>query len=112
MPMALSRSVTVEIRSQMNFARISGLVLQYSTWGATPIQAMAFVDSLFAKTGQPILVHGHVLDKNSRGIAGILIAFWEAGGQYWHEGETYRAPPDPNFRRCGRVLTDEQDTIA
>ncbi len=67
----------------------------------------------YAKTGEPIgeriVVHGHVLDENGRGIPGTLVEFWQAnaGGRYRHRNDTYLAPIDPNFGGCGRTITDE-----
>ena len=68
----------------------------------------------FITTGDPIgeriLVHGHVRDESGRGIAHTLIELWQAnaGGRYRHKNDGYLAPLDPNFRGCGRVLTDAQ----
>jgi protocatechuate 3,4-dioxygenase, beta subunit len=59
--------------------------------------------------GQRILVHGRVLDERSRGMAGMLLEFWQAnaGGRYRHKKETYLAPLDSNFGGVGRTITDE-----
>jgi protocatechuate 3,4-dioxygenase, beta subunit len=59
--------------------------------------------------GQRILVHGRVLDERSRGMAGVLLEFWQAnaGGRYRHKKETYLAALDPNFGGVGRTITDE-----
>jgi len=67
----------------------------------------------YAKDGEPIgqriIVHGRVLDENSRPVPGTLVEFWQAnaGGRYRHKKDTYLAPIDPNFGGCGRALTDE-----
>lgn len=67
----------------------------------------------YAKTGDPIgeriIVHGRVLDENSRPVPGTLVEIWQAnaGGRYRHKKDTYLAPIDPNFGGCGRTLTDE-----
>lgn len=65
----------------------------------------------YAHDGEPIgerlIVHGRVLDENSRPVPGALIEVWQAnaGGRYRHKNDTYRAPIDPNFGGCGRFLT-------
>ncbi len=59
--------------------------------------------------GERILVHGRVLDENSRPVPNTLIEIWQAnaGGRYRHRKDTYFAPLDPNFGGCGRTLTDD-----
>jgi protocatechuate 3,4-dioxygenase beta subunit len=72
------------------------LILNYARPGETAI-------------GQRILVHGRVLDERGRGMAGVLVEFWQAnaGGRYRHKKETYLAAIDPNFGGVGRAITDE-----
>ncbi len=68
----------------------------------------------YAKDGDPIgeriIVHGHVLDENGRGVSNTLVEFWQANaaGRYRHVNDRYLAPIDPNFGGCGRTLTDEK----
>ena len=68
----------------------------------------------YAKNGEPIgeriIVHGHVMDENGRGVPEVLVEFWQAnaGGRYRHRNDVYFAPIDPNFGGCGRALTDTQ----
>ena len=68
----------------------------------------------FARNGEPIgeriIVHGRVLDENSRPVPNTLVEFWQAnaGGRYRHVSDTYVAPIDPNFGGCGRALTDAE----
>lgn len=59
--------------------------------------------------GERIIVHGRVLDENSRPVPNTLVEIWQAnaGGRYRHKKDTYLAPIDPNFGGCGRTLTDE-----
>ncbi|GGB42821.1 protocatechuate 3,4-dioxygenase subunit beta [Roseibium aquae] len=59
--------------------------------------------------GERIIVHGHVMDENGRGLPGTLIEVWQAnaGGRYRHTNDGYLAPLDPNFGGCGRCLTDD-----
>ena len=59
--------------------------------------------------GERIVVHGHVLDGEGRGMPGCLLEFWQAnaGGRYRHAREGYDAPLDPNFGGTGRCLTGE-----
>ena len=59
--------------------------------------------------GERIILHGRVLDQNSRPVANTLVEIWQAnaGGRYRHKKDTYLAPVDPNFGGCGRTLTDE-----
>ncbi len=59
--------------------------------------------------GQRLIVHGRVLDQNSRPVSGALIEIWQAnaGGRYRHKRDTYGATLDPGFGGCGRTITDE-----
>ena len=59
--------------------------------------------------GERIILHGRVLDQNSRPVVNALIEIWQAnaGGRYRHKNDTYLAPIDPNFGGCGRTLSDE-----
>lgn len=59
--------------------------------------------------GERVVVHGRVLDQNSRPQAGVLVEIWQAnaGGRYRHKKDGYLAPLDPNFGGCGRAITDE-----
>lgn len=67
----------------------------------------------YAKTGDPIgeriIIHGRVLDENTRPVPNTLVEIWQAnaGGRYRHKKDSYLAPVDPNFGGCGRTLTDE-----
>ena len=68
----------------------------------------------YVHTGEPIgpriIVHGRVLDENSRPVPGVLVEFWQAnaGGRYRHKKDGYLAPLDPNFGGCGRTVTDAE----
>ncbi|MEM9224780.1 MAG: protocatechuate 3,4-dioxygenase subunit beta [Pseudomonadota bacterium] len=59
--------------------------------------------------GERIILHGRVLDENSKPVPRTLFEIWQAnaGGRYRHKKDTYLAPIDPNFGGCGRTLTDE-----
>ena len=59
--------------------------------------------------GERIILHGRVLDENSRPVPNTLVEIWQAnaGGRYRHKKDNYLAPIDPNFGGCGRTLTDE-----
>lgn len=59
--------------------------------------------------GERIIVHGHILDENGKGVAGALLEVWQAnaGGRYRHKNDSYLAPLDPNFGGCGRVISDD-----
>ena len=67
----------------------------------------------FAKTGDPVgervIVHGRVLDENSRPVPKTLVEIWQANasGRYRHKKDGYLGALDPNFGGCGRTLTDE-----
>jgi protocatechuate 3,4-dioxygenase beta subunit len=76
------------------------LILNYATLG-DPV-------------GERIIVHGHVLDVNSRPVQGILVEFWQANasGRYRHRNDTYVGAIDPNFGGCGRCLTDADGRYA
>lgn len=68
----------------------------------------------FAQTGDPIgeriILHGRVLDEDSRPVPNTLVEIWQAnaGGRYRHKMDQYLAPIDPNFGGCGRTLTDTE----
>jgi protocatechuate 3,4-dioxygenase beta subunit len=67
----------------------------------------------YAQTGDPIgeriIIHGRVLDENSKPVPNTLLEVWQAnaGGRYRHKKDTYLAPIDPNFGGCGRTMTDD-----
>ena len=59
--------------------------------------------------GQRIVVHGRVLDGDSRPVPATLVEVWQANaaGRYRHRGdERDSAPLDPNFSGAGRTMTD------
>lgn len=66
----------------------------------------------YAQDGEPIgermIVHGHVIDENGRGVPETLVEVWQAnaGGRYRHVNDRTIAPIDPNFGGCGRTITD------
>ncbi|MEM9145702.1 MAG: protocatechuate 3,4-dioxygenase subunit beta [Pseudomonadota bacterium] len=64
--------------------------------------------------GEPILLHGRVMDQWQRPVPGALIELWQANasGRYRHRNDGYGAPLDPNFTGCGRVLTGEDGAYA
>jgi protocatechuate 3,4-dioxygenase, beta subunit len=72
------------------------LLTNYAKAGESPI-------------GERIILHGRVLDENTRPVPNTLVEIWQAnaGGRYRHKKDTYLAPIDPNFGGCGRTLTDE-----
>lgn len=72
------------------------LILNFAQPGESPI-------------GERIIVHGHILDENGKGVPGALVEVWQAnaGGRYRHKNDSYLAPLDPNFGGCGRMLSDE-----
>lgn len=59
--------------------------------------------------GERTIVHGQVLDENSRPVPNALIEIWQANaaGRYRHKNDGYQAPLDPNFAGCGRTITDK-----
>lgn len=59
--------------------------------------------------GVPITVCGRVLDAQGRPVRKALIEVWQANcrGKYEHPDDTTQAPPDPNLRAFGRMLTAE-----
>jgi protocatechuate 3,4-dioxygenase beta subunit len=60
--------------------------------------------------GERIIVHGHVLDEDGRGIPNTLIEIWQcnAAGRYIHVVDQHDAPIDPNFTGAGRTVTDDK----
>ncbi len=60
--------------------------------------------------GERIIVHGHVLDEDGRGLANTLVELWQANacGRYIHKVDQHPAPLDPNFTGAGRAVTDEK----
>ena len=57
--------------------------------------------------GTPILVSGRVLDEDGRPVRRALIEVWQANwlGKYEHPDDVTPAPPDPNLKAFGRMLT-------
>lgn len=64
--------------------------------------------------GERLIVHGRLTDQDGRGLRGMLIEVWQAnaGGRYRHHRDGYRAPLDPNFGGCGRVITGPDGAYA
>jgi protocatechuate 3,4-dioxygenase beta subunit len=58
--------------------------------------------------GERIIVHGHVLDEDGRGVPNTLLEIWQAnaGGRYIHVRDQHPAPLDPNFTGAGRAQSD------
>ena len=58
--------------------------------------------------GERILVHGHVLDEDGRGVPNTLLEIWQANacGRYIHVRDQHPAPLDPNFTGAGRAQSD------
>lgn len=58
--------------------------------------------------GERIIVTGCVMDEDGRPVPQTLVEIWQANaaGRYRHNVDDHRAPLDPNFTGCGRVLTD------
>jgi len=59
--------------------------------------------------GERIIVHGHVLDEDGRGVPNTLLEIWHANacGRYIHVRDQHPAPLDPNFTGAGRTVTDK-----
>ena len=60
--------------------------------------------------GERIIVHGHVLDEDGRGVPNALVELWQANacGRYVHVVDQHPAPLDPNFTGAGRAQSDAQ----
>ena len=58
--------------------------------------------------GERIIVHGHVLDEDGRGVPNALVELWQANacGRYVHVSDQHPAPLDPNFTGAGRAQAD------
>jgi protocatechuate 3,4-dioxygenase beta subunit len=58
--------------------------------------------------GERIIVHGHVLDEDGRGVPNTLVELWQANacGRYIHVVDQHPAPLDPNFTGAGRTQSD------
>ena len=58
--------------------------------------------------GERIIVHGHVLDEDGRGVPNTLVELWQANacGRYIHVRDQHPAPLDPNFTGAGRAQSD------
>jgi protocatechuate 3,4-dioxygenase, beta subunit len=59
--------------------------------------------------GERIIVHGHVLDEDGRGVPDTLVEIWQANacGRYIHTRDQHPAPLDPNFTGAGRAQSDK-----
>src|SRR5258708_39657084 len=55
--------------------------------------------------GERIIVHGHVLDEDGRGVPNTLLEIWQANAcrRDIHVREQPPAPPDPNCTGAGRA---------
>ncbi len=60
--------------------------------------------------GERIIVHGHVLDEDGRGVPNTLVELWQANacGRYVHVIDQHPAPLDPNFTGAGRTGSDDK----
>src|SRR2546423_6167737 len=60
--------------------------------------------------GERIIVHGHVLDEDGRGVPNTLVELWQANacGRYVHVVDQHPAPLDPNFTGAGYCITDTE----
>src|SRR6202046_4732075 len=60
--------------------------------------------------GERIIVHGHVLDEDGRGVPDTLVELWQANacGRYIHTRDQHPAPLDPNFTGAGRTQSDKE----
>ncbi len=60
--------------------------------------------------GERIIVHGHVLDEDGRGVPNTLVEIWQANscGRYVHVRDQHPAPLDPNFTGAGRAQSDRE----
>lgn len=58
--------------------------------------------------GERMIVHGHVLDEDGRGIPNRSVELWQANacGRYIHVVDQHPAPLDPNFTGAGRTQSD------
>src|SRR5260370_18729344 len=58
--------------------------------------------------GERIILHGHVLDEDGRGVPNTLLEIWQANacGRYIHVVDQHPAPLDPNFTGAGRAQSD------
>ncbi len=57
--------------------------------------------------GERIIINGHVMDEDGRGVPNTLIEIWQANaaGRYIHVIDQHPAPLDPNFSGAGRTVT-------
>src|SRR5215472_1369859 len=55
--------------------------------------------------GERIIVHGHVLDEDDRGVPNTLLEIWQANacGRYIYVRDQHPAPLDPNFAGAART---------
>src|SRR5688500_3705214 len=60
--------------------------------------------------GTRIVVSGRVLNEDSRPVRKALIEVWQANcrGKYEHPDDITPAPPDPNLKAFGRMLTADE----
>src|SRR6185436_14941149 len=60
--------------------------------------------------GERIIVHGHVLDEDGRGVPNTLVELWQANacGRYVHVVDQHPAPLDPNFTGAGRAQSNAE----
>ena len=88
----------------------------YFAYGLTPDGAYAWNDAFGNNlvtpdaSGERIIVHGHVLDEDGRGVPNALVEVWQANacGRYIHLRDQHPAPLDPNFTGAGRAKADAE----
>jgi len=65
-------------------------------------------------TGEPLVLHGHVLDANGNLLSGYAVEIWQvdADGIYDHPGDSNTAKRDMGFQFYGTSITDENGLFA
>jgi protocatechuate 3,4-dioxygenase beta subunit len=60
--------------------------------------------------GERIIVSGRVFDTEGKPLRDTLVEIWQANaaGRYFHQGDRWPAPLDPNFTGAGRCMTDSE----
>src|SRR6201992_989457 len=78
-------------------SELTGPVYGHETWraGDNDLTTMHKAEPL----GERIIVHGHVLDEDGRGVPNTLLEIWQANacGRYSHLRDTAPAGTAPNF---------------
>ena len=65
-------------------------------------------------SGEEIFVSGRILDEEGKPVEGALIDVWQANshGRYDHEGDSSKAPLDPDFQGWAKLVSGDDGSYS